>query len=259
MVQYAQTSRDSFPKIPPPTITSGVLATNDGGSGVFRNLDSANEDNPFDTSHYDPSADGAPVSACLWLLCRTEYSPVDPDLFVCPSVKRKAGVEDPLRETDGKKRGARYFSDFLTTSAGPLITYSFHNPWIGPWDTTSPDPGFIVGGDENNGSDVLATHRVPPVGAWAPDPDKTNSDNHDRVGQNIADSNGSVQFTKNVHSGLNRDHVYTSYREAAGTNPLDYAGICDVRPSGDYFDTVLVPVEDSSLHIATDVWETSLD
>ena len=252
MIQYAQTSDDSFPAVTAPT-GAAVIATNEGGTpnNPFRNSNSNGVDDPFDPDNDGTKGDNdvdTPISACLWLLCRTDYQPVDTKVLICPSVKKKYNKQDPMREDNGDRRGPKYFSDFLVdTTVGPLITYSFHNPWVGRWDTTTPKPAFVIAGDENNGIDPTDHGSK----------DNSNSGNHSQEGQNIMMIDASSQFVKTVHAGLNKDNIYTSYRDASSTNPKDYAGIFDVRPSGDYFDTVLVPVEDDSLN-GDNSWDTDL-
>ena len=254
MIQYAQSNNESFPKVPAPEGNNAVMGTNgsDGpdANGRFRNLSDDGVDNPFDTNQYDPTSDSAPVSACVWLLCRTSYQPVDTKVFICPSVKKKYNKQDPLTD-NGHRRSPKYFSDFYVDSTvGPLVTYSFHNPWIGPWDTTSPKPAFVIAGDENNGIDPTDDGNK----------EQSNSANHSQEGQNIMAVDASVKFVKTVHAGLNDDNIYTSYVDnggapLTGTNPRDAAGAKYVKPSGEYFDTVLVPVDAGVL---SDGWDRGM-
>ncbi len=264
MIQYAQTNNDSFPKVNSPT-GGDILGTNTstGGSigttGVeddayFRNLHDDGVDYPFDSANNDDNradeGEDKTVSSCVWLLCRTDYQPVDTKVFVCPSVKKKYNKQDPMSDA-GHRRGPKYFSDFyVDPTVGALITYSFHNPWIGPWDTTTPKPAFVIAGDENNGIDPTDDGNK----------DNSNSANHSQEGQNIMAVDASVKFVKTVHAGLNDDNIYTSYVDGSGapltnTNPRDEAGEKFVKPSGEYFDTILVPVEDSVLD---DGWDTGM-
>jgi len=237
MLQYAQTNKRSFPRIPQPNL---LFSTNMGttpDTGIFRNLNPNDEEDPFDINDYDPTGDLATVSACLWLLCRTDYQPMDTKVFICPSVKRKYNRQDRMEEDDGDRRPATYFSDFYThPDDGPYITYSFHQPWSRNWNASTPKTGFIIAGDENNGSDPTSSG------------DSANSSNHNIEGQNIASHDGSARFVKGVHYGVNEDNIYTSYIGAGSNdNPRSYGGDLDVSPSGDDFDTVLIPNERKSL------------
>jgi len=250
MIQYAQTNNESFPKVNTPA-GANVVGTNNSFDGsnpltaYFRNLTDDGVDNPFDGTANADAAAGADktVSSCLWLLCRTSYQPVDTKVFVCPSVKKKYNKQDPMREQNGDRRGPKYFSDFYCDpTVNYLISYSIHNPWSGPWDTSTPKPAFVIAGDENNGIDPTDDGNK----------DNSNSANHSQDGQNVMAVDASVKFVKTVHAGLNDDNVYTAYVDNSGgtltnTNPRDEAGSLYVKPSGDYFDTVLIPLDDNTL------------
>ncbi|NLX04820.1 MAG: prepilin-type N-terminal cleavage/methylation domain-containing protein [Phycisphaerae bacterium] len=252
-IQYAQSNREKFPHVQRPTAM--IVGTNiTPETARYRNLVDESAEDPF-----SPPAGQTflkPMSANLWLLCRMAYNPIDPKLFLCPSVTTKAGREDPF--DDGGRRDPTFFSDFYTDpQVGPMITYSFHNPWDpgNRWSDVAK-PGFVIGGDENNGDS--------PEGA-----DKTlaNSTNHDGEGQNVLRVDASATFEKDRHVGLNKDNIYTSYwvdKGSTGTapsgtptasqgSPETYHGVLAARPSDGYFDTVLLPVQ----HDIMETWNAT--
>jgi len=265
MHQYAQVNGDAYPKLQQP---ANIIGT---GAGFF-NTAPVVEDNPQNEPNpVNPAP--KPVSSNLWLLCRGQLS--TPPVFLCPSQSRKAGIDitELMRETDGKKRGAKYFSDFPThPTAGPMISYSFQMPWSTNWNSLSPGPGFILGGDENNGADVMVRWNASAnpkcwessTGTGRASEKKViqaaNSTNHKSEGQNVLDSTAAAVFKQDVHCGLSQDNIYTSGRSSLNMtgnapmrNPKEDAGMRDVKPidvvfpQSDIPDTVLVPIMSSIL------------
>jgi prepilin-type N-terminal cleavage/methylation domain-containing protein len=276
MHQYAQANGDVYPTLQKPANIIGTDVVGDPPAS-FKNLTRNAEDDP----HVETTVADKPVSSNLWLLCRGQLA--TPAVFLCPSQSRKAGIDisELMKETDGTKRGARYFSDFPSHPvAGPMISYSFHMPWSNTWNSLSPGPGFILAGDENNGADVLMywnTTKDPKCWWNSTTPSVTeakknqkkivqaaNSTSHKSEGQNVLDSTAAVSFKTDVHCGLNRDNVYASGLKSvvrgkvanAGTptqNPMEDTGLLDVRsidvsyPQSSVPDTVLIPITSSVL------------
>ena len=247
---YAQEAREALPAVPRNATITGVKLVGTGDDTVspneqsdWRNLSSDAEDDPV--SYYIANQtnnifQNIPVSASLWLLCRNGQA--TPKVFVCPSVKGKNGVDDPLTEATAGVKSPKWFSDFYVDGTyGPLITYSFQNPYAtnSSWRTSSA-PGFIIAGDENNGTN--------PVVALGNNADAANSENHAREGQNIMAIDASVAFVKSPCAGINDDNVYTSNTPASGAtaNPGD-GGFKYVNPK-DTKDTVLIPVSQTVLN-----------
>lgn len=185
MVQYADSHREIFPRLPSPTLIIGT------DQDAFFNLVNPGEEDPFEEIQTQ-GLNRWPVSACLWLMCRSLFNPVNPAVFVCPSLTRKKGYDyDEALRDGGDKHGPTWFSDFPTvpSAGGALMTYSFHVPWgTNNWNVTTPEVEFIIGADENNGS----------LPFWAWDDNlsskennnnkkKANSANHKGDGQNILD------------------------------------------------------------------------
>jgi len=263
MICYAEVNGGRFPAVAPPRFpTATVVGTNDASTS-WRNLvpigSRAASDGPRGMDGIDDPFNEAPphpvpvhksVTASLWLLCRTPYQPLPERTFVCPSVKRKSSRRDPMAETDGLRRGSVYFSDFyVDTQAGPLVSYSFHNPWSAQWRSGTAKPGFILAGDENNGMDPTAHEYKGDPARYRIDPLKANSLNHRTEGQNLLAADNSVKFASTAHAGLNDDNVYTAYGEVAGISaaPRYQPGIKDINPAHTDFDTVLIPLDDDAL------------
>lgn len=214
-----------------------------GTPSVWRNLYSNAVDNPFNRTSGDAVATRTvrtPTSS-MWLL--NSYGLATPKIFVCPSVKDKASVDDPLTEDNGSASPPKYFSDFYVESKGGLLnTYSFQNPYSG-WGS-NVRPGFVIGADENNGAN-------PAVGdesaAGASAVKNARSTNHLIEGQNVLKVDASVAFEDSVHVGLENDNIYTAQYQSSGTIiPKTCAGILDIYPRN-ASDTVLLPVSESKL------------
>ncbi len=253
---YAKDNEERFPALGSPGSSDDMIGTDADDSGnevtddpfncAWRNLDDNAVDDPFDPGGADNDPGNTrTVSSCLWLL--NSYGLATPQLFVCPSVKTKQNSGgDPLKEADGSVKSPKYFSDFYTdieAGAGPLICYSFHNPWGSGWNTNAR-PGFVIGADENNGTDPRVDAASNQQGA--------RSANHQSEGMNVLKVDASVSFENNVHVGLEGDNIYTSnVDESDPFNPKDVAGSLDITVDSAN-DTVLIPVIQAKL----DDWET---
>ena len=123
------------------------------------------------------------------------------------------------------------FNQSLSQKSGALITYSFQNPWSSGWSLNNK-PGFVIGGDENNGSDPTDNDSV----------DNSNSQNHDSEGQQFLKLDASVTWGINAWSGIGDDNVYTSNTLGEGSTmkPGDKGYLSTLQKDG--FDSVLVPV-----------------
>jgi len=219
---------------------TGNTETDDPFNCAWRNLVDDDLDDPFFRRLSDINNNpnrARSMSSCLWLLC--SYGNTTPQLYICPSVKSKSRSDgDPLEEVSIGMQTPKYFSDFycdFESRAGPLMCYSFHNPWQANWNT-SARPGFVLGADENNGND--------PTGASGMQ--SAVSGNHQSEGMNVVKLDASVTWKDGVHCGLEGDNIYTSNNEPnydVGYNPKEVPGILDILPdSGVTNDTVLIPV-----------------
>jgi prepilin-type N-terminal cleavage/methylation domain-containing protein len=241
---YAQENGERLPSVPSIARNSqtAICGTGTDSTGAALTQSDWRRLAQAATTNADPFAATAaqqakiPVSASLWLLCR--YNMSTPKVFVCPSVKGKSTSEDDLIGDDGAVKTVKYFADFKVDSiAGQLITYSFQLPWSKGW-RTSGKPGFIVGGDENNGK---APETIDPTTA---DPTPGNSVNHASEGQNILGIDASGVFAKRPNVGLNDDNIYTAQRNSGNLGKPQLTGIKNVNPYNNA-DTVLIPVSAS--------------
>jgi prepilin-type N-terminal cleavage/methylation domain-containing protein len=248
---YAQDYNGSFCRL---AYTSGrsMVGTNDTAN-KWRNLNPNNEDDPAGTTqtNWASAIQNPNPSASMWLLCRLGQA--TPKVFVCPSVKSKYAAEDPLKEDDSNTRSPRYFSDFFVTTKGVVLSaYSFHNFFLPTWSNNAK-PGFIIGGDENNGSDPVYGLGAAGVGASVTST-AGNSTNHASEGQNFLAVDTSVQFAKNAFVGIGGDNVYTSCyatrsTTATNANKLGTGGNKSVY-TGHNSDSVLLPTDKAIL----DTW-----
>ena len=232
---YAQIYNDKLPSLPI-TPDTDIVGTYDAQNSAlltnpkWRNIKS----NQIEDPHVDGDKTKIPVSACLWLLIRQKFS--NDTVFICPAVKSKVmRSDDNYKEDDGSYVSALYFSDFQSIDKpekiGALICYSFQNPWLSGW-TLNNRPGFIIGGDENNGTypfdNITYTN--------------SNSQNHNKEGQFVLKTDASVAWVTNAWAGLDSDNVYTANTLGSGPtmHPGD-KGYLSTRQK-DEFDSVLVPV-----------------
>lgn len=242
---YAQNYQEKFCQAPRISGTGhnciGTCTEAGEGTGgtdnqsVWRNLMPNAEEDPWFDSDDNTSL---PMSASLWLLCRLNLATAK--VFVCPSVKAKSSLDDPLAESNGSPQSPKWFSDFYVDNsakrAGALITYSFHNPYASNGWSTSAKPGFIIGADENNGNDPRNIN----------DPTNTdtgaNSLNHEAQGGNFLAVDASVRWSNSPLVGIDSDNVYTSNTVSSGTaqNPGDAGRLA--TQSQDGRDSVLLPV-----------------
>ena len=271
---YANSEEDAFPvvmhgnTVPDLTTTGGadrIVGTdmNQGSAGQspWRDLNTAaspnGKDNPFDRN---PTAIPGnlktwTVSSCLWLL--NAYSMGDPDIFICPSVRGM--TKDVLKDNTGKSVSADYFSDFYCdwqSGAGPLINYSFQNPWAGGGWSAGAAPGFVIAADQNDGSNPKVYWNNgdwtnPPAPAGSSAMIAARSTNHASEVMTVLKVDSSAIGEESAHIGINSDNIYTSNLVTAngpGTaaDLRATAGVTKFNPYGTK-DTVLIPVKQAVL------------
>lgn len=199
------------------------------------------------------------VSANMWILCADNSS--QPELFTCPSVKKKVGIKCMMKDVSSPNGGvgAEYFIDF-PYSEDPLansiltptstIGYSFVQPWtknntsgalIESWKMWEGDvdPRLVLGADENNNKDVAYKNGATALTA-ADYKNNINSLNHEGEGQSVLFGDGHVSFSDTAAVGIDwnggPDNIY-----CAGPGATVGTPIRDVNPASTS-DTVLVPV-----------------
>jgi hypothetical protein len=249
---YPQESGEQLPRVPIDAPTGKEISivgadinrgkSVNGGQSPWRNLRPNAIDDPYEKDRqgkYTAPAGTPTVSSSLWLLCR--YNIATPKMFICPAVRIQRDAEDPLLETDNQVRNPKFFSDFYTDPrAGALISYSFILPHSNYWRTDGK-PGYIIAGDDNNGSDpVVSINQQDKIESTA------NSRNHNGRGQNTLGLDAAVKFVNTPYAGVDGDNIYTAVPDGY-TGQLDQTpGILRVQPL-DRRDSVLIPVQEERL------------
>jgi prepilin-type N-terminal cleavage/methylation domain-containing protein/prepilin-type processing-associated H-X9-DG protein len=184
------------------------------------------------------------VTAALYLLLRTQD--ITSEVFVCPSSNGEkdnyeGGTNAPITRsnfTSSKNLSYSYAHCFPGTTA---IGQGFKlNNAIGAEFAVAADMNPGTGGGDN----VLQ----PTNTSSAKDMRFSNSNNHDKDGQNILYGDGHVAWESNPFVGVNRDHIYTRNQDSTGkidqitvmTNPPTMKGSYDAN------DSFLVPTDDGT-------------
>jgi len=221
-------------------VTQGILTSTGGTSGLSRNLVSKN----------DPDATGREVSPtrCLWLLVRNDLTPTE--MYVCPSSSED--TRDPRTDV----------LDFYDFTGYGYCSYSYQMPFVVVANSCRPhesrDPRMVLLGDKspatvpnpalqaidkdgspakppgfnpqsigaalqqrmNDNPGVLRPSMSPEV--YLP----FNSPNHggreEGEGQNIARTDGSVQFAKTPLAGVDQDNIYTIQNHQLAMMGIDF-------------------------------------
>jgi len=252
---YANSEDDAFPRVLHGTVGPGSEDTIVGtdvnaatqGQSPWRDLTprisetDSGKDNPFDPIHTQTQWT---VSSCLWLLNRLSLA--DPNIFICPSVNGM--TKDELKDNAARSVTADHFSDFYCdwqSGAGPLINYSFQNPWAnGGWNSNARS-GFVIAADANNGPQPNYQAENWPL-TENEQQRYVNSRNHEKGShQNVLRVDGAA-LPDTAYAGVNGDNIYTALPADYTGKPGDTAGILSVHPR-DQSDTVLIPVRDVNL------------
>lgn len=222
----------------------------------------ADDANPFAA---ESAVEVNDVTASLWLLVRIGYLP-DTSVFVCPSSDRRA---DPLLNATGQRVKASERGNFRS---GRYLAYSvlspFNNTDGATWDDTLPSSTALLAdmnpGVAGDGDDVTK-----PLSTDPPDVQQlANSNNHDKVGQNVLYPGGNVDFVSHAFVGVSYiapntldpvtkqpfvarmgDNIYTSLTPSPnipdGTSRSDGPGAFGkgVGPNWNY-DSYLLPADD---------------
>jgi hypothetical protein len=135
----------------------------------------------------------------VWLLVKNEY--VEHDKFRCPGNKQGREMEEALSDINFKK-----YNDFPTRWH---ITYSVRLRC--PQSATEETKGEkVLIADLNPLFEKLPEdYSNPLVLPLNEELEKLNSINHNRRGQNVLFCNGAVVFTKERHTNISEDDIYT--------------------------------------------------
>jgi hypothetical protein len=228
----------------------------DGANG-FRAFTGTHDGDPF-TDGPGEQVQANDVTGSLWLLVHGGYNN-DTNNFICPGTW---DTPDPVEGPSGRPVSPKQRGNF----AGPNhLSYSYANPF-----STAPGyelddvlPGsFAIMADMNPGT--LGGDGVFPVGhdATAGELAAGNSFNHNRAGQNVLFSEGSVYFVRSPFVGVARtstddgdlrndgDNIYTAMAAdpvaaAERSTPTNTPGVLGPTISPSYsYDSFLVPFEE---------------
>jgi len=186
------------------------------------------------------------VTAALFLLLRTQD--ITSEVFTCPSSNAEkdlygGGTNAPINRTN--------------FSGSKNLSYSYQNPYPG---TTAIGAGFklnnsigaefAVAADMNPGAAPTGSDNVlgPTNTSSAKDMRLSNSNNHDKDGQNILYGDGHVAWESNPFVGTNRDNIF-SYQTGSQPANQAYAGAGNTagnKGSYDANDSWLYPTDDDT-------------
>jgi prepilin-type N-terminal cleavage/methylation domain-containing protein/prepilin-type processing-associated H-X9-DG protein len=207
---YSNDNRGAYPR----TVASVAAATDSCTWGTV-----ANGNDPF-TNAPSNSPTGGPnarptnndVTASLFLLLRTQD--ITSEVFTCPSSNAEkdtygGGTNAPVNRTN--------------FSAAKNISYSYQNPFPGTQAIGSGfklnnaiGAEFAVAADMNPGTTGGdAVHQTTATSS-AKDMKLSNSNNHDKDGQNILYGDGHVAWESNPFVGVNRDNIFTAASNSSG-------------------------------------------
>ena len=177
------------------------------------------------------------VTAALFLLLRTQD--ITSEVFTCPSSNGE-------KDTYGGGTNAPINRSNFTSSKN--LSYSYQNPYPG---TSAIGAGFklnnaigaefAVAADMNpgtsNGDNVMWASAT----SSAKDMKLSNSNNHDKDGQNILYGDGHVAWESNPFVAVNRDNIYTAVTNSSGTQSAVMG-----MSSYDANDSALWPTDDQA-------------
>ncbi len=181
------------------------------------------------------------VTASLWLLVREGYT--QPKLFVCPG----SGDDVDRMRSGGEVVSADKRSNF---TSGQYLSYSYSSPF-------STAPGYEMNDTQQADFAIMADMNPGVIGpAYDASPfelAKSNSNNHQKAGQNVLYADGHVQFQMTPYCGAGeadrRDNIYTARAPiplaASQLPPPESTGFPgrDISPAGTN-DSYLVPTDD---------------
>jgi prepilin-type processing-associated H-X9-DG protein len=225
MLLYENDNHGLYPRV----YWSGAVQVSTG-SAAFNNLGTP----------WGNTTQNVPMS--LFLLLTNED--VTSGIFVCPSSNASA---------DNYGGGTFVALDRTSfTSVQGYLSYSYACPFAssvvvaaGFKMNSSIDPTFAVAADINPGS-TPATDNVTvyPGGANA----QSNSNNHNKAGQNVLYADGHVEFQQTVACGYQNDNIYTYLAQGATVYniPGSAPSVGSSQGPGAPNDSVLLPTDDDN-------------
>jgi prepilin-type processing-associated H-X9-DG protein len=186
-----------------------------GGSTPTINTDSLSEANSPSSNMFIPgnlpSAANAVNNVPMSLFLLLVNEDVTSGIFVCPS--SNATPDNYGGGTNTALNRACFSSDVNNLSYSYACPFPTSAALAGGFKLNAGiDPTFAVAADINPGNTPAATNdcTVYPGGAGA----KSNSNNHNKAGQNVLYADGHVEFQQSVNVGYQTDNIYTSCNTA---------------------------------------------
>src|SRR5439155_27390038 len=196
----------------------------------------------------DPYSGAAPanrptnndVTAALFMLLRTQD--ITSEVFICPSSNA---------EKDTYEGGTNAPINRCNFSTAKNLSYSFQNPYPGTnaigagWKFNNTlGAEYAIAADINPGTSPAGTDNVaqPTQTSSAKDMKLSNSNNHDKDGQNILYGDGHVAWESNPFVGTNRDNIYNA---STSTTTQQTSTAMNAGPY-DGNDSVLLPPDDTT-------------
>jgi prepilin-type processing-associated H-X9-DG protein len=236
MLLYENDNHGSYPRV----YWDGTLTTCIQDSATESDIGGATP-TPFEQNTLTTS-NNVPMS--LFLLLTNED--VTSGIFVCPS---SGAVPDTYGGGTNTALNRTSFSSVQNN-----LSYSYACPFAntavvaaGFKMNASIDPTFAIAADINPGTTPAATDNalLYPGAANA----ASNSNNHNKAGQNVLYADGHVEFQQSVNVGYQADNIYTAV--AAGS--VNYQSLSqtltDTPPSANLpqaaYDSLLLPTDDN--------------
>jgi len=261
MVVYSAENNDQYPVVGPPATLNGyTLASNSTPGGVIGTSQTAADkaiDSYFTTS--TPQDPGS-VTANLWILVLRNSTSAKQ--FICKSDPAPTNVAQI-------QTAAIYYINFNggtggTSTADYAYSYSTAYPWNGTGTPMTPAPYWKNTTDSSlpvmsdiapiNGTGTNPTASTPSGGNGAMPAGgakASNSNNHQRDGQNVGFADAHTEFARRPDVGQSSDNIYTTWSGATdygkGTaltapSPTLVTGVG--QATSPPFDIVMVPIAD---------------
>jgi prepilin-type N-terminal cleavage/methylation domain-containing protein/prepilin-type processing-associated H-X9-DG protein len=248
MILYANDNKGAYPRTISGTGAGGAApqAANTQETSTYgtcsRGVDPFNGGQGTGTNNR-PS--GNDVTAALFMLLRTQD--ITSEVFTCPSSNSEKDIYE------GGTNAPQTRSNFSSSKA---LSYSYQNPYAGSsaigagWKFNNTlGAEFAIAADMNpgtlpaNGNDNVM---MPTATSSAKDMKFSNSNNHDKDGQNILYGDGHVAWESNPFVGTNRDNIYTAAKDSTGGQQGIGAAATNGYSSYDANDSVLLPTDDQT-------------
>jgi prepilin-type N-terminal cleavage/methylation domain-containing protein/prepilin-type processing-associated H-X9-DG protein len=238
LLLYSNDNKGSYPRT---VANSPPNATQTGETSTWGTCTRGSD--PYSGSPPAARPTNNDVTASLFMLLRTQD--ITSEVFVCPSSNA---------EKDTYEGGTNAPIIRCNFSTAKNLSYSFQNPFpyagaIGAgWKFNNTlGAEYAIAADINPGTSPAGTDNVlqPTQTSSAKDMKLSNTNNHDKDGQNILYGDGHVAWESNPFVGTNRDNIYCAMT-GTQTNQQEAAGTVGKMGPYDGNDSVLTPTDDTT-------------